>query len=136
MNNNIELHIFRHDGGKIRSSTVSTQIGNLCSEFFGLFLNVTSLRAINNTAVRNACAQGHINHNQLEEYDIECQGHSTAMGKKAYDRSREGDRAKNLQSINDLINNKCNESFDSGDVVMLWNCGSKSLLLSEELCRE
>jgi hypothetical protein len=131
LNNNIELHIFRHDGGKIRSSTVSTQIGNLCSEFFGLFLNVTSLRAINNTAVRNACAQGHINHNQLEEYDTECQGHSTAMGKKAYDRSREGDRAKNLQSINDLINNKCNESFDSGDAESEDNTSEEM-----QLCRE
>jgi hypothetical protein len=36
------------------------------------------------------------------------------MGKKAYDYSKEDDRAKTLQSINDLINYKCQDSGDSG----------------------
>jgi hypothetical protein len=97
------------------SSTASAQIGLLCSEFFGIFLNVTSLRAINNTAVKNAAAHGYLNDNQLDEYNIECQGHNTRMGKKAYNHSRERDRAKTLQNINDLINKKCLENVDSDD---------------------
>lgn len=99
----------------MRSSTVSKQIGFLCSEFFGVFLNVTSLRAINNTAVNNACAHGHINDSALKDYNTECQGHSTRMGKKLYDHSKEPDRAKTLQQINDLIIKKCQDSVDSDD---------------------
>jgi hypothetical protein len=107
------FHICRYDGTKLRSSTASTQIGLFCSEYFGIFLNVTSLRAINNTAVQNAAALGHINDNQLDDYNRGCQGHNTRMGKKAYDYSREQDRAKTLQKITDLINNKCRDNADS-----------------------
>jgi hypothetical protein len=35
------------------------------------------------------------------------------MGKKAYDYSREQDRAKTLQKITNLINNKCRDNADS-----------------------
>jgi hypothetical protein len=74
-----------------------------------VFLNVTSLRAINNTAVKNATAHGDLNDTQLDEYNIECQGHTTRMGKKAYNFAREIDRAKTLQNINDMINKKYQE---------------------------
>jgi hypothetical protein len=56
--------------------------------------------------VKNAAAHGDLNDTQLEEYNIECQGHTTRMGKKAYNFSREPDRAKTLQQINDMINKK------------------------------
>ena len=85
----------------------------LCSKFFGVYLNVTSLRAINNTAVKNAAAHGDLNDTQLDEYNIECQGHTTRMGKKAYNHSVEPDRAKTLQQINDSINKKYGQNFYS-----------------------
>ncbi len=56
--------------------------------------------------MKNAAAHGDLNDTQLEEYNIECQGHTTRMGKKAYNFSREPDRAKTLQQINDMINKK------------------------------
>ena len=37
------------------------------------------------------------------------------MGKKAYNHSKESDRAKTLQHINDLINKNCRDSIDSDD---------------------
>ena len=37
------------------------------------------------------------------------------MGKKAYNYSKESDRAKTLQHINDLINKNCRDSIDSDD---------------------
>lgn len=80
---------------------------------FGVYLNVTSLRAINNTAVKNAAAHGDLNDTQLDEYNIECQGHTTKMGKKAYNYSVEPDRAKTLQQINDRINKKYRENVYS-----------------------
>jgi hypothetical protein len=107
---------FRYNGTKLRSSTVSRQIGLFCSNFFGVFLNVTTLRAINNTAVKNAAAHGVLNHTQLEEYNIECQGHTTRMGRKAYDTSLETDRAKTLQHINDTINIKYREKLGNENV--------------------
>jgi outer membrane protein OmpA-like peptidoglycan-associated protein len=96
-------YIYRYDGTKLQSNTASRQIAVLCSKFFGVYLNVTSLRAINNTAVKNAAAHGDLNDTQLDEYNIECQGHTTRMGKKAYNHSVEPDRAKTLQQINDSI---------------------------------
>ena len=112
--------IIRYDGTKLKSNTVSRQIANLCSDYFGVYLNITSLRAINNTAVKNAAAHGDLNDTQLDEYNIECQGHTTRMGKKAYNFSREPDRAKTLQKINDMINKKyksdvCNNNIGSCD---------------------
>jgi len=56
--------------------------------------------------VKNAAAHGDLNDTQLAEYKIECQRHSTRMGKKPYNFSREPDRAKTLQQINDMINKK------------------------------
>ncbi len=56
--------------------------------------------------MKNAAAHGDLNDTQLEEYNIECQGHTTRMGKKAYNFSREPDRAKTLQHISDMINKK------------------------------
>ncbi len=85
----------------------------MLSEFFGLYLNVTSLRAINNTAVQNAVAHGELNDNQLDEFNKECQGHSTKMGKKVYSYITKKDRAKTLQIITDQINQKHLNKADS-----------------------
>ncbi len=85
----------------------------MLSEFFGLYLNVTALRAINNTAVQNAVAHGELNDNQLDDFNKECQGHSTKMGKKVYSYITKKDRAKTLQIITDQINQKHLNKFNS-----------------------
>ena len=62
------------------------------------------------------------------------------MGKKAYDYSKEDDRAKTLQSINDLINNKCQDSADSsgedGDDGSEDNTGDEIQLHKEKRKRD
>jgi hypothetical protein len=104
-------YLIRYNGTNYNSSLASKQIAEMLFEFFGLYLNVTTLRAINNTAVQNATAHGELNDTQLDDFNKECQGHSTKMGKVAYNYIRKKDRAKTLQIINDQINQKYNDNF-------------------------
>jgi hypothetical protein len=65
---------------------------------------VTSLRAINSTAVSLSASAGVLNSEQKNDFDSFAQGHSGRMARHLYTHMKEGDRAKGIQEITDQMN--------------------------------
>jgi hypothetical protein len=110
----------RYCGRKYSSSCASKNIAKLCGDFFGVYLPVTSLRAINSTAVSLSASAGLLNSEQKMDFDSFAQGHSGVMARQLYTHMKEDDRAKGIQVISDQMNQqykrKKTEDVDEGDV--------------------
>lgn len=117
----------RFTGRKYSSSVASKNIANLCRKFFGIYLPVTSLRAINSTAVSLSASAGLLNSEQKIDFDSFAQGHSGNMARQLYTHMREEDRAKGIQKITDEMNQrfKSTEKDDEDE-------GNRNRQVSEE----
>ena len=110
----------RHKGSSMSGDDGSKGIATMTDDLFGLYLTVTTLRAINNTQVKLSASENAVNSEQCVIFHKACQGHSGQTAERLYTYMTQEKTASVLAGVNATLNN-CH----GGDTIMFGAHNSK-----------
>jgi hypothetical protein len=94
----------RYNGNSVTSGDGSKGIGTMTEDLFGLYLPVTTLRAISSTAVKMKADKGQLNAAQCNTFHERLQGHSSITAQRCYTMLSRANVEDTLDNINKVLN--------------------------------
>jgi hypothetical protein len=94
----------RHNGKCLPGDDGSKAIARMTDDLFGIYLPVTTLRAINNTQLKLSASVNELNNEQCEVFHRNCQGHGSQTAEKLYTYMTQERTASMLANVNTTLN--------------------------------